>query len=355
MKKLIWIAGLPLLLLVIAIAVFLPDRDEHARATVRVVKGSVARHAVATGRIEARFEVPVKARNGGVLTERFVELGQQVKKDDPLVEVRPVLTDLDRLQAEHALLAARDAEESAEEVRQGENLMGRTMRWYQGQDNLERMRRSAERARLDVQQQLELLREGRVEVEGLVIDYIVRAPIDGHVIELPAEVGQPVVPASSYGSGTQLLILADLSRLVFRGTVNEIDVGRLREGMTARIDVGALPGTEVTGELVEISLRSRSVNNATVFGVKLEVEVPPGLTLRSGYSAVARIELARVDGVLVIPERLVDYRDGGAFVLIGDGGSGTLEKEIGAGLSDGLTVEITEGLAEGDEVLERVF
>ena len=109
------------------------------------------------------------------------------------------------------------------------------------------------------------------------------------------------------------------------------------------------------GDLVEISLRSRSVNNATVFGVKLEVEVPPGLTLRSGYSAVARIELARVDGVLVIPERLVDYRDGGAFVLIGDGGSGTLEKEIGAGLSDGLTVEITEGLAEGDEVLERVF
>ena len=234
--------------------------------------------------------------------------------------------------------------------------MGRTMRWFQGQNNLDRMRLGAERARLDVEQQLELLREGKVEVDGMILDYIVRAPIDGHVIELSAEVGQPVVPSSSYGSGTELLILADLSSSVFRGTVNEIDVGRLREGMSARFEVGALPGTDIGGELTEISLRSRQMNNSTVFPVELSVAPPPELVLRSGYSAVARIELERAENVLVLPERLVSYRDGAAFVLRDDGDSGgSTEVQIGAGLSDGLTVEITEGLAEGDEVLERIF
>ncbi len=324
-------------------------------STVVVERGTVARHAVATGRIEPRFEVPVKSRHGGVLAQRFVALGQKVEKDEALVEVRPVVTDLDMLQAERALLAAREAEENATELRDGENVMGRTMLWYQGKDNVERMTKNVERALSDAEEQLQLLREGHAELDGKTIDFIVRSPIEGNVIDLSAEVGQPVVPASSYGSGTELLILADMDHPIFRGTVNEIDVGRLREGMKATLEVGALPGARVEGELVEISLRSRIVNNATVFDVKLAVTPPPELVLRSGYSAVARIELQRTEDVLVLPERVVDYRGEKAFVVMSDGKGGTIEKEVGAGLSDGLTVEITRGLEAGDEVLERVW
>ena len=217
------------------------------------------------------------------------------------------------------------------------------------------MERGVERSVADAAERLTLLRQGKAEIGGKVIDYVVRAPIEGHVIQLDAELGEPVVPASSYGSGTELLILADLDQPVFRGTVNEIDVGRLREGMRAELDIGALPGAVVGGELVEVSLRSRSLNNATVFDVKLSVTPPEELVLRSGYSAVARIELARAEDVLVLPERVVDYRGAKAFVLVSDGRGGTTEREISAGLSDGLTVEILEGLNEGDEVLERVW
>ena len=329
--------------------------DETEYRTVVVERGSVARHAVATGRIEPRFEVPVKSRHGGVLSERFVALGQKVAKDEALVEVRPVVTDLDMLQAERALLAAREAEENVTELRDGESVMGRTMLWYQGRNNVERMTKGVERALSDAEEQLQLLREGSAELDGKTIDFLVRSPIEGHVIELSAEVGQPVVPSSSYGSGTELLILADMDHPIFRGTVNEIDVGRLREGMQALLEVGALPGASVEGELVEISLRSRVVNNATMFDVKLAVTPPPELVLRSGYSAVARIELERAEDVLVLPERVVDYRGEKVFVLVSDGRGGTVEKEVGAGLSDGLTVEITRGLEVGDEVLERVW
>jgi len=353
MSKLLLFVVLPLLLLAVVLAALPGCNDEPDVRTVAVARGTVVRYATATGRIEPRFEVPVTSRNGGLLTRRFVALGQRVAVDEPLFEVRPVLTDRDMLQAERNLLYAKEAEENAHEVRDGDNVMGRTMLWYQGEKNVERMKEAAARARSDAEEQMQLLTEGRAEIEGKVIDYLVRAPIEGNVIELAAEVGQPIVPASEYGPGTQVLVLADMATPIFRGAVNEIDVGRLREGMKASLDVGALPGTTVEGELVEISLRSRTVNNATVFDVKLTVVPPPELVLRAGYSAVARIEIERADDVLVLPERVVTYRGDRSFVLVDDGKGGATEREVSAGLSDGLAVEITDGLAEGDEVLER--
>ncbi|MHC4838552.1 MAG: efflux RND transporter periplasmic adaptor subunit, partial [Planctomycetota bacterium] len=171
------------------------------------------------GQVEAAFAVPVKSANAGVVTRRFVELGQRVVEGDPLFEVRPVLTDLQRLQAERALLEAREAEEGVQELTKGETLAGVTMRLFQGEGNAERMARASERARSDAEEQLELLLNGSAEIDGKVIDYLVRAPIDGHVVALDLEVGEPVVPSSSYGSGTELLTLADLAHPVFRGTV----------------------------------------------------------------------------------------------------------------------------------------
>lgn len=344
--------------LVVAVVVFASPGDGGAEyRSVRVERGTVVREAVAVGRIEPRFEVPVKSGNGGVLTRRFVQLGQKVSKHEPLVEVRPVLTESAMLSAERALLGAAEAEENVQELHEGETWMGRAMLFFQGQNAVERMRRGVERARSDAAQQIELLREGQTEIDGKVIDFVIRAPIEGHVIDLRTELGEPVVPSSSYGSGSVLLVLADLDHPVFRGTVSEIDVGKLREGMKATLDVGALPGARVEAKLVEISLRSRSVNNATVFDVKLAVTPPPELVLRSGYSAVAHVEVERAADVLVLPERVVDYSGDRTTVRVRVRGAGDEqdEVEITTGLSDGLQVEIRSGLNEGDEVLERIY
>ncbi len=355
MKKLILFLILPVLVVGIGLVLTLSDDAGPTWRRIPVERGAVVREVVAAGRIEPEFEVPLKSTHGGILTRRFAALGQRVTAGEPLVEVRPVFTDMDLLQAERALQSAVEAQENVEEFRAGENLMGRTLLFLQGRDSLERMKEGTSRARSAAEEQLELLREGKAEIGGKVIDFLVRSPIDGHVIEMSAEEGEPVVPSSSYGSGTVLMVLADMDRLVFRGTANEVDVGRLREGMGASISVGALPGAAVSGELVSIALRSRTVNNATVFDVKLSVERPPDVVLRSGYSAVARVEVARAEDVLVLSERVVDYREGSAFVRVDDGRGGDLEREVQTGLSDGLNVEITGGLAEGDVVLERIY
>jgi HlyD family secretion protein len=330
------------------------DSDAGLRS-VQVERGSIVVEAVAVGRLEARFEVPVTSTSGGVVTQRFVELGQRVKRGDPLLEVRPVLTDLQALQAERALLGAREAEAGVVEMKAGETIAGMAMRMIQGGKSLERMERGAKRARSDAEEQLELLLNGKAEIDGKIIDYVIRAPIDGHVIALDVEVGEPVVPSSSFGSGTALLVLADLDHPVFRGTVDELDVGRLREGMAAELTVGARPDDRLRGELTEISLKATSRNNAVIFDVELSVVPPSGFVMRSGYSAVARIRVEEAQDVLLLPERVIDFRGGVAFVQQLDTSDEVHEVEVEVGLSNGMTVEILSGLEDQESVLERSF
>lgn len=356
MKKILLFIFLPALLIWGAVHFLSPDSGgSDAPTEVLVQRGSILMDAVAVGSVEAEFEVPVKSSSGGVLTQRFVQLGQKVKKGDPLCEVRPVLTDLQRLRAERSLLGAREAEQGASELSGNETIAGMAMNFFQGGNSVDRLQRGAERARADAEWQLELLLNGSAQVDGKMIDYIIRAPIDGTVIALDLKVGEPVVPSSSYGSGTALAILADLEHPIFRGTVDEIDVGRLREGMTGTLTIGALPSESLFCSLTEISLKAETSNNAVVFDVELEVTVPADFVMRSGYSAVARITIEEAKDVLVLPERLLEFHGGKTFVLQNDGQGGTREAEVEIGLSDGMMAEIRSGLEEGSIVLERRF
>ncbi|MBC8327866.1 MAG: efflux RND transporter periplasmic adaptor subunit [Planctomycetes bacterium] len=354
MKKLLFVL-LPLLLVAgFGYSLLKPASaaEDHRRVTVE--RGTVVRQAQAVGRIEAAFEVPVVAENGGVLMRRFAELGQRVERGEPLVEVRPLLTDLQRFNAERALLAAREGEETVEEMHTGETVQGRMLRFFQGSGAMDRMQTGAERSRAEAEAQIRLLLDGEAEIEGHRLDFLVRSPIDGHLIDVPVEIGAPVVPSSSYGTGTVLMTIADLDHPLFRGTVAESDVGLLREGMPVTLLAGALPGEEMHGVLQEISLRARSVNNATVFDIKVQVTPPAHLTLRSGYSATATIEVDRAEDVLLLPERLVEFRDDGAFVLVEDAAGEVVERAVVTGLSDAMTIEIRSGLEPGAVVLERL-
>jgi HlyD family secretion protein len=207
--------------------------------------------------------------------------------------------------------------------------------------------------RKQAEERLELLKSGKAIVDNRVVDFIVRAPVAGTVLEIKQREGTPVVPASTYGFGTVFITLADMSQLLFRGTVDEIDVGRISEGMPATIKIGALPNIIVTGKILEIALKGLERNNAMVFDVLIDLDAPPATVLRSGYSAVADIEIECHADVLALPERLVEFRSGKSYVLVPGAHGKSAPKEVSTGLSDGLTVEIVSGLAEGDVVLER--
>jgi HlyD family secretion protein len=187
-----------------------------------------------------------------------------------------------------------------------------------------------------------------------LIESVIRAPIDGYILEKMVDVGEPVVPLTSYQAGTPLMSLAGMDRLLFKGTVDEIDVGKMEEGMPAEIKIGALPGAVIYGEVSRISLKARQQDNATVFPVEITITDTNGNILRAGYSANADIIIERMIDVVTIPERVITMRDGKSFVEVPGAEPGSrIEKEIETGLSDAITVAVLEGLEEGDKVLER--
>jgi HlyD family secretion protein len=148
------------------------------------------------------------------------------------------------------------------------------------------------------------------------------------------------------------MTMAEMSALIFRGTVDEIDVGKLREGMPVEIKVGALPKAEVTGVLSKISLKARTEDNTTVFPIEIELDPTTNVVLRAGYSANADVIIDRRQGVLIIPERLVTMSGDTAkvIVLLADGTQE--ERVVKTGLSDAINIEVIEGLAEGEQLVE---
>jgi len=139
--------------------------------------------------------------------------------------------------------------------------------------------------------------------------------------------------------------------------VDEIDVGKLHVGLTARLKIGALPEQQVTGRLSRIAPQAVERDGARLFEVEIELDPSPGVELRAGYSANADLVIREKRDILLIPERLVQFEPDGeqAFVeLPGEGPEAEPRKvPIQTGLSDGLQIEVTDGLREGDRLVQR--
>jgi len=328
-------------------------RAEQAPQSVAVTRGSVVQEALAIGSIVPDQEVSVKSKISGIVEQVHVAIGDEVRRGDPLVDIRPDPTPLERAEAERALEIARIAEEGAkQDLDRARELHSQGLAPDKDLEAAQRAYDSAHlRAQLE-QERLDLLREGRARIQEQEVSNRIVAPVNGTVLSLELHPGDPVVPLTSYQSGTVILTLADMRRLIFRGTVDEVDVGKLRAGGPVRYTVGAIPDAKVEGTLRRISPQARKQESATLFDIEADITPSDSTVLRAGYSANARIAIARAESVLVLPERVVKYEEGKATVRV-TGANGKPEtREITTGLSDGLTVEVKSGLDEGALVLE---
>src|SRR5439155_5431186 len=205
------------------------------------------------------------------------------------------------------------------------------------------------------QQDRELTRRGRLTQSST--ESIIRAPAAGTVLTRTVNPGDPIVPLTSYQPGTEMASIADMSDLIFKGTVDEIDVGKLSVGMPTRIKVGALPTDVVTGHVSRIAPQAQQKEGATLFDVEVELDPTNKITLRAGYSANADVIIREKKDVLTIPERLVTFEDGGKKATVELAGTTPKAQprkvEIKTGISDGLNVEVLSGLKKGDRIIER--
>lgn len=344
---------------VLAVAAFLfwgraKNGEKDVLPKVKVTKNNIVDKALAVGTIEPEYEISVKSKVTGVVRKIFADVGAYVKVGDPLLEVKPDPTPLELAEAKRNVELAQVELDNVnkENIRQ-ESLLKSALISPREYDDFQRKRQEAELRVKIAHEKLALIQSGKVKIGGTQIETIITSPIEGYVLSKTIEVGDPVTPLTTFQEGTVLMRIADMKQLIFKGTVDEIDVGRLREGMEAEIKIGALPQDKVMGRLRLISLKAEKKDNATVFPIEIFIEPTNGTTLRAGYSANANIIIQKKDSVLTIPERVVTFRNDSAFVKVAQDEKTQEERLIQTGLSDAINIEVLAGLNLNDEVFEK--
>jgi len=356
-KKILILSSLAVLLLIVVGFLFFggsKNSKENALPRVKVQKGKIVDKALAVGTIEPENEISVKSKVSGVVSRIFADVGTYVRAGQPLLEVKPDPTPLEVVEAKRQVqLAEVELDNLTKEQVREETLFKKQLISAQEYEDFQRKFQESELRLKIAKEKLALLESGKVKIGDTQIESIIKAPIDGYVLSKAVEVGDPVTPLTSYQEGTVLMKMANMEHLIFKGTVDEIDVGRLKEGMEAEIKVGALPSDTVKGLLRKISLKAEKKENATVFPIEILIPKAKNIALRAGYSANANVIIQKRDNVLIVPERVVTFRNDSAFVKVALSLGKQEERYIKTGLSDAINIEVLSGLNEGDEVLEK--
>jgi HlyD family secretion protein len=329
--------------------------DEKGLKEVEVTVGSITEKAVAVGQVEPRQKFDVKSKISGIVKHTFVEVGDTVEPGDPLFEIGPDPTPMELTEVDRRAESAQASYERARSEYERAQELART--GVLPKSDLDQKRESFELAKIALSkahQERQLTRLGKV---GSGTDSTIRATAAGTILTRAVDEGMPVVPLTSYQPGTELATIAMMDDLIFRGTVDEIDVGKLRVGMPARIKIGALPNQEINGTVSRIAPQAKQEEGATLFSVEIELAPGTNIPLRAGYSANADVIIKEKKDVLMIPERLVTWEDDGkkSFVEIPAPKPDDEPKKVAikTGISDGLNVEVESGLQKGQKVVER--
>ncbi len=334
------------------------NKGDTGVKTVEVTVGSITDKAQAVGDIEPKQRFAVKSKIPGIIKNCFVEVGDKVKAGDPLFEIGPDPTPSERTGVGRATDRAQATyDRSKAKYERYRGLQNSGIISKQDYEDAKEEYELAKVSLAEAEENRDIALKGRIDTGSARVESVIRAPADGTLLTRAVNPGDPIVPLTSFQPGTELAAIADVRDLLFRGTVDEIDVGRLQDGLPARIKIGALASGEITGKLTRIAPQSRVKDGATIFDVEITLDPNQKVVLRAGYSCNAGIIIQEKKDVLLIPERLVTYEKGKEKASVEVPGptpkAPPRKIEVQVGISDGLNVEVLSGLKLGDKVLEK--
>lgn len=315
----------------------------------------IRKTTVVTGKIEPRNEVNVKPQISGIITEILKEAGQKVEAGEVIAKVK-VIPDMSSLSAAQARvrLAGINERQARTDFEREKTLFDKGLVSADEYDKIAQALRQAREESAAAQDNLEVVRDGVSKTNASASSTLIRSTVTGLILDIPVKVGNSVILANTFNDGTTIATVANMNDLIFRGNIDETEVGRLTTGMTMKITIGALQDLKFDARLEYISPKATDQNGANQFEIKAAVNLPTSSEqIRSGYSANAEIVLAEARGVLSVPESAIEFSGNDTFIYVvkGSGKEKTYERrKVTTGLSDGINIEIRSGLKKGETV-----
>ena len=342
-----------LAILFIGTFVFLFKKSRPAEVRYQELEAAVAdieRTTVVTGKIVPRNEVNVKPQINGIIAELYKEAGQQVKEGEIIAKLR-VIPDMNSLSSAQSRvrLAEINLKQAKTNYDREKALYDKKLVSDEEYDQVLQAYNQAREEKAAAQESLEVIRDGVSSSNKTGSSTLIRSTITGLILDIPVKVGNSVIQANTMNDGTTVATVANMSDLIFDGNIDETEVGALSEGTPMHIRIGALQDFGTEAFLEYISPKAVENNGANQFEIKAAVKVTGDHKIRSGYSANAEIVLERAEQVLSVPESALEF-DGDDTFVYRKNGSAYDRIPVKTGLSDGINIEITEGLQQGDIV-----
>lgn len=349
------IIGLVLLVLLIAVLAYFKKANSEEIEEFKTEEpfyDSIDTKTVATGKLNPEEEIELKPQITGIVDVIMVEEGDLVQKGDLIAKIRVVPNEQSLASASSRINTAQLSFDNAKTIYDRNKILFE--KGIISQQDFENNELSLEQARENLAQarnDYQIIRRGSLS-GGSGANTNIVAQIAGTILEIPVREGDQVIQSNNFNAGTTIATIADMSKMIFEGKVDEAEVGKLEEGKEIKVILGAIGEKEFPAKLTFVAPKGIEENGAVQFTIKADVDVEPSTNIRAGYSANAEIEIESKDSVLVIKESLVQFDriTEQAFVEVLTGDNKFEKKDVELGISDGINVEVLDGVKEGDKI-----
>ncbi|MEG2365349.1 MAG: efflux RND transporter periplasmic adaptor subunit [Alistipes sp.] len=351
--------GILFAVILLGTVVFLWQKTRPVKVVYALVNpqiDTIRQSVVATGKVEPRDEVLIKPQISGIIAALHKQAGQPVRKGEVIatVKVIPEMASLNGAESRVAVAKISLAQTEKEDAR----TQALFDKGVVSKEEHEQSKTTLLKAKEELQNaidNLEITKNGISNRYKELSNTQIRSTIDGMILDVPVKVGNSVIQANTFNDGTTIASIADMSNMLFRGKIDETDVGKLRNGMPVKLTIGAMQNVELDAVLEYVAPKSSEENGVIMFEVKAAVKIPADLFVRAGYSANADIEIVNHSGILTLPESTVEFEGTKAYVYVltssEDADPQTFDKrEVSVGLSDGVNIEITKGVKESEQI-----
>lgn len=314
---------------------------------------NIVRKTVATGKVIPLEEVEIKPKISGIIEKIYVVEGAKVEVGDLIATIRVVPNEASLNSAQgnvkNALLRYDNDKILYERTK------GLFEKGAKSRQEFETAELNFNRAKQDLntaQNNLEIIKKGSSSGTGRTANTFVKAEISGTILEIPVRKGNQVIESNTFNAGTTIAIIADMTKMIFEGKVDEAEVGKIKNGIVLEISLGAIEKKKFLAKLNFIAPKGTEESGAVQFKIKGDIILDEEYFIRAGYSANADIVLEKKDSVLSIKEGLLqfDKKEDTPYVEVKTGDQKFERRDIELGISDGINVEIISGVTIDDEI-----
>lgn len=313
---------------------------------------SIVKEVIATGKLNPEDEIELKPQVSGIIDKILVEEGDIVKRGDLIARIRVVPNEQAVISANSRINSARLSYNNAKTLfDRSKKLFEKGVISKQDFENSELSMEQSKEGLTQAQNDYKIIKKGTL-TGGSAANTNILAQISGTILEIPVREGDQVIESNNFNAGTTIATVADMTIMIFEGQVDETEVSKIEEGSEIKVILGALEEEEFNAKLTFVAPKGIELAGAVQFVIKANVNIPQNINVRAGYSANAIIKTGNKENILCIKESLLQFNriTDKPFVEIQQEDGSYKIKNVEIGISDGINVEILEGVTENDKI-----